>query len=253
MLVNQLIQGGIRAILDANPYVFSQFELPDELSGAEELVINRIIYKYGDTPLFTPEPNVLMFYIGEWCKRRSPLWLRYYNAEFAEYDPIENYNRTEKTDDDLTHGHKIVTNDDLTHGHKVVTNDDLKHGHKVVTNDDLKNGLTVEAQISADNASAYQPDRKTINSGTDERDLDETHSGTDERDLDETHSGKDERDYDETHSGKDSRHIDSQIHGNIGVTSSQQMLEQEIALIPKLDCIDFIADDFKTEFCLYVY
>lgn len=231
MFYNQLIQGGIRAILAADPTVFDDMFLPDDLDSDDlrQMLIDRIIYKYGDTPLFTPDPAVMKYYIANWSIRRAPLWLRFYQAEFIEYDPIENYNRVEKTTDEMAWGHKITTDDDLT------------HGHKITTNDDLKNGLTVEAQISADNANTYQADRKSINSGTDERDFDETHSGKDERDLTETHSGK------------DTRTVDSSISGNIGVTTSQQMLEQELSLIPKLDCIEFIADDFHTEFCLYVY
>lgn len=205
MFVNQMIHGGIRAIVAANPSVFDDFILADDLSGCENMVIDRILFKYGDTPLFCPDPAVMKYYIGLWCTRRFPLWLRYYQAEFTQYNPIENYNRSELADDNITHGHKIVTNDDL------------------------KNGLTVEGQISADNANTYQADRKSINSGTDERDIDETHSGT------------------------DYRHIVSTISGNIGVTTSQQMLESELALIPKLDCIEFIADDFRSEFCLDMY
>lgn len=169
MFVNELKSGGVRAMLAADPTLFDNFELFDDLSGAEQLVIDRIIYKYGDTPLFTPDPEVLKYYIGLWAYRRNPLWLRYYNTEFTEYNPIENYNRYEKG-----------------------------------TN-------TVENEISADNATTYQPDNKVVATP------------------------------------------DLHTYGNIGVTTTQQMLNQELDIIPKLDCIDFIADDFKSEFCLYVY
>ena len=232
MFVNQIYQGGIRALLAYDNTLFDNFTAPTDPEGTPvdlDLIINRILYKYGDAPLFTPDPAVMKFYIGEWSERRQPLWNRFYKAVLEEYDPLSNYNRTEKTTDYLTHGHKVVTNDDL------------KHGHKVVTNDDLKAGTSVENQISADNASTYQPDNKAINSGTDERDIDETHSGTDERDLDETHSGTDKRDY------------DSHIHGNIGVTTSQQMLQSELDIIPELDLVEFVADDFHSEFNLMMY
>ena len=46
---------------------------------------------------------------------------------------------------------------------------------------------------------------------------------------------------------------DSRIHGNIGVTTSQQMLQSELDLIPKLSLIDYITDDFHIEFCLGIY
>ena len=232
MLNNMLWQGGIRALLDYDPTIFDSFNPPEDPDGNEmnvQMIVDHIVYKYGDAPLAVPDPAVIKYYIGSWSARRKPLWDRYYRAILAEYDPLENYNRTEKTTDYLTYGHKVVTNDDL------------KHGHKVVTNDDLKAGTSVENQISADNANTYQPDSKAVNSGTDERDIDETHSGTDERDLDETHSGTDKRDY------------DSHVSGNIGTTTSQMMLESEIDLIPRLDLCDFIANDFHEEFNLMVY
>ena len=299
MFVNELHHGGIRAILAYDNTVFDNMHLPTGISLDE--VVDDIIFKYGDAPLFCPDPAVLKYYIERWSDHRLPLWERFIAAVNAQYNPIENYNRYElsetslkyghkiTTDDDVTHGHKITTNDDLTHGHKITTDDDLKHGETITTdddlthgesietNDDLTHGLTVENKIAADNSATYQPDNEGINSGTDERDtteehsgtderdITEEHSGTDERDIEETHSGKDERDYDETHSGKDERDvteshsgkditgIDSHIHGNIGVTTNQAMLNAEIDLIPKLDIINYIADDWHSEFNLLVY
>lgn len=227
MFVNELYQGGIRALLDWDNTLFDNMSLPDDV--ALDDVVDHIIFKYGDAPLFSPDPAVMKYYITKWSARRLPQWVRFKNAIEEEYNPLENYDRTEETTDYFTHGHKIVTNDDLKHGETITTDDDLTHGH------------TLENQISADNASTYQPDNKSINSGIDQRDISEGHSGTDERDLDETHSGQDKRDY------------DSHIHGNIGLTTSQQMLQSELNLIPKLDLLDFIADDFHSEFNIMIY
>lgn len=45
----------------------------------------------------------------------------------------------------------------------------------------------------------------------------------------------------------------SRIHGNIGVTTSQQMLESELDLVPRLNFYRFIAEEFKKRFCILVY
>lgn len=42
-------------------------------------------------------------------------------------------------------------------------------------------------------------------------------------------------------------------HGNIGVTTSQQMLEQELAVADKLDIYNYIIRDFKNRFCIPLY
>lgn len=203
MFVNEIHHGGIRALYDYDNTIFDNLNLPENISA--QLVTDHILFKYGDCPLFCPDPEVVKYYIGTWSNRRLPLWERFKTAVETEYNPLENYDRTEVTTDYFTHGHKVNTDDDLTHG------------------------LTTEAQISADNVSTYQPDSKAINSGQDQRDIEETHSGQDKRDY------------------------NSHISGNIGVTTSQQMLKSELDLIPYLDLIDFIADDWHQEFNLMIY
>ena len=42
-------------------------------------------------------------------------------------------------------------------------------------------------------------------------------------------------------------------HGNIGVTTSQQMLEQELEIAPKLNVYNYIIESFRRRFCLLVY
>ena len=46
---------------------------------------------------------------------------------------------------------------------------------------------------------------------------------------------------------------ESHIHGNIGVTTSQMMLESELSIAPKLNIINYITESFKKRFCLLVY
>ena len=48
-------------------------------------------------------------------------------------------------------------------------------------------------------------------------------------------------------------HHEGRTHGNIGVTTSQQMLEQELTVADKLDVYQYIIRDFKRRFCLPIY
>jgi len=185
MLVNELHQGGIRALMIQDPTLFDSMALPkdeddNEVASIQDIV-DHILFKYGLTPLFCPDPAVMKYYITSWSNRRVSIWERFYAAITTEYNPLENYDRHEKADDDFTPG------------------------------------STYEQQISADNATTYQADRKTVGSGKDQRDF------------------------------------ESHIHGNIGVTTSQQMLQAEMDIAPKLDLIDFIADDWHSEFNLMIY
>lgn len=203
MFINQLFTGGIRALLDADNTIFDGMVVPSGVSVSD--VVDNILLHYGDAPLFVTDPAVMKFYITKWSKKRLTQWTRFYKTITLDYNPIENYDRTEERNSNYTYGHNIKTDDDLKHG------------------------LNVENLTSADNATTYQADNKSIDSGTDERDINERHSGVD--------------------NNKES----IRAHGNIGITSNQTMVSDEVNLIPKLNLIDFITDDFHNEFCLYLY
>ena len=49
------------------------------------------------------------------------------------------------------------------------------------------------------------------------------------------------------------RKIISHLHGNIGVTTNQQMLEAELETRPKINIYRIIIDSFRNRFCLLVY
>ena len=187
MLVNELHQGGIRALLDYDNTIFNNMVLPAGISLQD--AVDHILFKFGDTPLFSPSPAVMKYYIGEWSRRKLPLWERYKTAIELQYDPIENYDR----------------NENIT-----------RQFNSTAT----QTGDTT-SQRAADNSASWENyDKDNINL---------------------------------TNGGSGGETITSHIHGNIGVTTSQQMLTGELDLIPRLDLIDYIADDFHSEFCLSIY
>lgn len=223
MLVNELHQGGIRALLAYDNTIFDDMVVPEDMDPND--IIDRIVYKYGDTPLFTPDPSVIKFYIGRWSRRRVSLWERYKAAIELEYNPIENYDRTEK--ETLDHGLKVSHTGTVTDAPSGIITDSIDR--------------TTEQQRAADNASTYQPMDKETNTG---KSNERTFTGYQEQ---RTYNN------DDTNSGKDIRDI--HVHGNIGVLTSQAMLTLEVNLIRDnlLDLIDYIADDWHAEFCLLMY
>lgn len=55
------------------------------------------------------------------------------------------------------------------------------------------------------------------------------------------------------YTGGDSREINIRAHGNIGVTTNQQMIEAEIAMRHNHNLYNIILNDFINKFCLGVY
>ena len=97
------------------------------------------------------------------------------------------------------------------------------------TNDTSTNG-TVTTDVSAFDSSSYQPKDKVTSSET--IDNDTTESNTSTLDNEGVHTGR--------------------IHGNIGVTTSQQMLEAELDL-GYWNIYSRITDMFLKEFCIMIY
>ena len=97
------------------------------------------------------------------------------------------------------------------------------------TNDTSTSG-TVTSDVSAYDSSGYQPKEKVTTSETVDNDTTENNTST----LDNTG----------VHAGR--------IHGNIGVTTSQQMLESELEL-GYWNIYSRITDMFLKEFCIMIY
>lgn len=55
------------------------------------------------------------------------------------------------------------------------------------------------------------------------------------------------------YTGGDNRDINIRAHGNIGVTTNQQMIEAEIAMRHNHNLYNIILNDFINKFCLGVY
>lgn len=86
---------------------------------------------------------------------------------------------------------------------------------------------TNEADVQGYNGTDYVPNSRTQSSGTSSTNGTDTESGT--------------------------RTYTSRIHGNIGVTTSAQMLEGELALRRSLDIYALIASEFETDNLIQVY
>lgn len=215
MLNNQLHQGGTRALLDWDNDLFTNLTLPGDLNtdAYKTAVVDDILFRHGDAPLAYPDPAIMKYYIGVWSRRMGPLWLRYYTAINIDYEPLENYNRIENREE--------------------VREDENGNTRTLNTQTAEAGTVTTENKVSAENESVYQPDTQTV----------ETPATT----SSDTGTIRDAG----TYTG--STETESRIHGNIGVTTSQQMLQSELDLVPRLDIVRYISDNYAAEFCLGVY
>lgn len=226
------------------PSPFAGANVPDPLN--LETVINAIMIRCGLlTPVYS-EPEVFREMTRHWFDTKQWTFEHLIKVIQAEYSPIENVfeDRTETT----TYGHTNTK----TGGFK-----DTNAGKDTVEESgtderDISNSGTDTNTntISAFNSSTYQPDNesKTLHGHKVDDDL------TYGKQTDTTHGHTLERVYNsekDTQGGKDELSVNR--HGNIGVTTSQQLINEELELLRHFDIYSYIAKLFEEDMFIMIY
>lgn len=191
-------------------------------------VINCILEKYGEQTLMHPDPSYMYHYVGTWSKRRLPIWEKLLASTKFEYNPIWNFDRTEEYTDKTEH--------EATGTSEVSSVD---KGASTTTGD-INRIESSENKVSAENVNSYQPDTKT-DSETGEHSGQTTETSANAKDSGKTESNE-----------KTTFEHNARLFGNIGVTTTQQMIEAERNVV-RYSVIEEIAADYRDAFCLSIY
>ena len=194
--------------------------------------------------------SIMALYLLKWAK----LW----NTLTFEYNPIENYDMEEVMSDDVTeieYGHVNETAyghvNETAYGH---VNELVQEKGSTTTRTDAIT-VTDTHSVQGFNSSDYTPADRNVKTpsgnetivGSGEDTNTNTESGTDTR----TESGSDTN----TESGTDThtRNYTLTRHGNIGVTTSQQMIESERMLWMWSFFYEVVFPDIDRLLCLSIY
>ena len=156
-------------------------------------------------------------------------FLKAYSAVTADYDPLENYNGTETNIHQRMDGEETTT---ITHG-------------KTVTNDLGNNGVTTVNQVSSVDNTSLRDDTKSIQKG----ETTSAESGTTETVKDTDVKSLTVGDTTYTADFVEAEQISKR--GNLGIRSSQELIQQEIELRLK-PLIMLYIDQFATTYLYYV-
>lgn len=169
-----------------------------------DLVVSAILEETSDFPIIITDLETLRFSINKWSAHRVDIWEHFLETTRYEYNPIENYDRTEEEN-------TTSTKDDT------------------MTSSTNRTGADTDTEsVSAFNASGLTDHTKSTTS------YGSGSSGTDTVEATDTFT----------------RTLN--VHGNIGVMSSQDMIKQERE-IADFDIIDIIVDEYKKKFCILIY
>lgn len=280
----------VMGLYNYDPTLFANMEFPTGFTTQDvDNLINSIIMETAELEVLYSSPVFMKSIIGVWSKKELPTWNRIYAAAQAEYNPIENYDRQETSSDTSTasrqhSGTDTTTNtgtDTVTNSGKDTTQLSGTDTSSTTVDNDVSRGGTDATRYSGsdvttnrvagfdsntlvnkeDSTTAYGKVESITHGETIATDETVTGSLTHGQKSELTHGHVEATQHGLTQAMQHGEKIDdstsnshtSRIHGNIGVTTSQQMLEQELEVAPKLNITNYIVDSFKKRFCLLVY
>lgn len=242
-----------------------------------DVVVDEIVSEYGESAPVMLDPRYLSMQITSWSARRAWAWNKYAALAAAQYDPLENYHRYESGEStrtpDLTHTTAYGKSVETEYGKSTETeygkSTETDYGKSTETDygksTETDYGGTTESKVSAYNDSSYQPSGKSENGGkdtaTDSGKDTVTDSGkdtvTDSGKDTVTDSGKDTIKASGTdtltESGTDKEEHSSEMYGNIGTMTTQQMFVAEVELLQNIDFVKIIAQEFAEKFIIPVW
>lgn len=223
----------VRALHEYDPdlYIGLTGPLCDPYVTYEDLndLYNYIDLDTMDLEVLYADPEFLKDAIASWSTAMKHSWQCLIKALYKDYEPLENYDRHEEWDDTGTRTDDLTTQQDS----EMDSTSDVD-GETDSTSTRMV--VPFDAPANPDN---FINESQTIDHG------ESTTNGTDHAETISTITNTGTVGNVANHRGR--------MHGNIGVTTSQQMLQAEIDLRLKNQLFSIISNQFKQRFCLLVY
>lgn len=212
----------LRAMYNYDNTLFDNLLLPAGID--RDLCINRILDKSEEFEILYSNLDYLKGRIGTWSNSWQRTFEKWVEALNIDYEPLWNYDRNEIYTD--TRDRKY--NDNETQTSESVSN--------TLTSSDTKS--QTEGKVSAYDEATYSDREQETGSGT----TNQTGSGNAQASTARDTGGN---------SNEIAQH-NAHLFGNIGVTTSQQMLREQLDVVT-WNLYEHIADLFLEEFCILVY
>lgn len=209
-----------------------------------DVLLSTIIRNYQSLPCLYEDPEFMYEETGFWWKMHKNDYARMITTLITEYNPIENYNRIETKS-----GNSIKTgNNQITKNGTTTVDGETIGSSTVKLVDNTSTTGSSESKVSAFNESDYQPSNKVTETGT--SDTTNTTTSSNKDGVSNNTTTNDTIKANDSSTINDSYNLN--IHGNIGVTTNQQMINDEIKL-RLISYYGLIAKQFSDEMLLSIW
>lgn len=178
-----------------------------------DTLIENLLYETAELEVVYPDPDFMKRALTIYGRRQAAVWASLAETFDLEYNPIWNVDGTVKE----TEKRDRKNTDNLSHAE----------------NGTSSSSGTETTDRAGFNSSAYGADERIRTSGSGSASLNRTEDRT----------------------GAENENVvrETRRTGNIGVTTTQQMLREELEIRPSLNIYDYIIKDLTSRFCLLVY
>lgn len=226
-----------------------------------DIVKSEIMLQCGLLQPLYPEPETMKNAITQWFAARHWTFEHLLNIIKAEYSPIENTDRYDEQTRDIVRALDRTEDESRTGNENRSRSEDRNHSENRERSQDTSSDVHTEGEtigdVSAFNSDSWSnSDRNTSTgdtrgnenmTGSEEMTGSDSLSGSDR--LDRADQRKNTADEDENTKEVFKQHM----HGNIGVTTNQDMIEQELALLAHFNIYSWIAMNIRESLFLEVY
>ena len=172
--------------------LFDGFNVPEGL--VKQIAIDAILMRTRELEILYPDFTYMKNRITIWSNKYQINWKKLYDTTVLEYNPIENYDRMEDFTD---------TDDETTSSARDNT-------IKSTSTNEIVNSVNITDQNTAFNAGLTDHAKQITDGDTTENG---SITNTEKENVNDGRTGKHKR--------------TGRAHGNIGVTTSQQMIQSE--------------------------
>jgi hypothetical protein len=219
--------------------IFDNMVIPPELD--REILIDNLLMENAEFEVLYSDPDFMKIALGVWSKKELKKWQEKYDTTVLDYNPIENYNRTEtgsETESRDLNGTDNQTRDLASTGNDTTTVDseiNRSGDDTMVKSTNAYDATTVFTDSEKDVATqaTKEENDSTVTTGTTG-----TESGTVNNSTTDTGTVTNSRDLN--------------MKGNIGVTTTQQMIQQERDIV-EFNIYDYIIESYKMKFSITIY
>ena len=216
----------ILALYNYDENIFDDFDVPTGMS--KVTAVENILLECAELSLIYTNPEFMKRAIKQWSDKEQKIWQKLYDTENLDYNPIWN------VDAEITET-ETIDRDKTNNIDRELTSAEAGHG---ATSDDLDQ--TTTNSVTGYNSTSWQDHEKiALDSGRDVT-------------TDSTRNSSNTDNIDESESEDTERNLTTKRTGNIGVTTTQEMIKQERETAI-FNTIDYITQSFKKRFCVMVY